>query len=97
VGEGAEAAAGTNPDDDAVVLRFTGVAKSQDGPALSWQVRDGRCYRVYAKTSWDGIPYGTLVATVPATGGDPPWYTTTGRVADATGVGHRVHYLEVGP
>lgn len=97
--DAAEAAAGSNPGNKTEYLHFTRAAESGDGSSLAWQARSGKSYRIYAKTAWDGIPDGNLVATVPITGGSPPWFVTTGHVfdAEATNVDHRVYYVEVGP
>lgn len=99
VTDGAESAAGSNPDNPTEYLHFTEVAGETAGPSLSWQARAGKRYRVYQKTPWDGVTDGTLVATVSAAGGSPPWFTTTGHVFDveAGDASHRIYYIEVEP
>lgn len=82
--DGAEAAAGTNPNDADSVLRILSVKWIGDALDVAWASRDQRQYELLAAPNAVTLAQSpTVVATVPGVGGPGPWRqgVSTGHVA----------------
>jgi hypothetical protein len=87
-----EAGAGTDPLDPSRLFRIVDVAMEGGVARISWEARDGRTYEVLAAPNVELLREASVVDTVSASGGAPPWYSTTA-VATNLLTGARVHYL----
>ncbi|MBP7831134.1 MAG: hypothetical protein KA248_14595 [Kiritimatiellae bacterium] len=75
VGDGDEAAAGTNPGDDSTFLQIVDIRETEAGTVIAWTARDGKQYRVLSAKGSHAYPTREeAVAT--AHGGQPPWFET---------------------
>lgn len=95
--DGAEAVAGTNPQDINAMLEILRIARSSVAD-ISWVARSNKTYNiVYAATPMQ--PVTNVLATVTASGfASPPWYVLTNTIADVSGaVTSRVYGIAVVP
>ncbi len=86
--DGDEAVCGTDPWDDAMLLRITDIVRgSRDEIVVTWQARDRRTYRIYRlKDPAEPLP-GLFLAeiTADAPAATPPWYVVDATYEDSTG------------
>ena len=94
--DGAEAVAGTNPQDAGAQLRLVRLTRGA-GAEVAWLARSNKTYRVlYADSPLQ--PVTNLLTMVTAVGpAAPPWYVLTNAVTDAIVVTGRVYAVQVLP
>ena len=82
--DGAEATAGTNPQDAASQLKIVELEVLHGDAVVTWTARDGYTYDLLVSHSVASLSSnGTVVSTVTATGGVGPWKETESSVTNA--------------
>ena len=97
-GDGAEAQAGTNPDDAASIFAILFSSRLGTTDVIGWRSRDGKQYEVLQADSVSNIMTTPVVVdTVTASGGVGPWFetvsTTTNVIPHPTNLAYRVRLL----
>jgi hypothetical protein len=84
VSDGAEALAGTNPNDPISAFRILTLQAGSGGVVVTWQSRAGFQYDLMAGASvGDLATNASLVGTAAASGGAAPWWTTVSQLTNA--------------
>lgn len=83
--DGAEALAGTNPNDDDFALRITAITDVTGQRFVAWLARGNneRTYRVLTSPDLT-TPFSTVIFSDTVAGGTYPWYAVTNVIADAS-------------
>lgn len=83
--DGAEAIAGTNPNDDTSLLRITSITVNNGQRFVAWSAHGNheRTYRVLTSSD-PGQPFSTAIFDGTVAGGTAPWYAVTNVIADAS-------------
>lgn len=96
VPDGAEAIAGTNPDNIDAALEIIRIAQAGANRDVRWVARGGKTYVVYARTNLLSGSF-TPIATNTAVGGVAPWFVTTNSIFDASSTNVEFYAIEVLP
>ena len=96
--DGAEALAGTNPNDDDSALRITSITAADGRQFLAWLARGNneRTYRVLVAPDV-AKPFATVIFSNTVAGGAYPWYAVTNIVADASATNTLFYRIDVRP
>jgi hypothetical protein len=95
VNDGEEMIAGTNPGDANSVLEVVSITRAGTGAEIQWSARGGKQYILLVSTDLTAgfVP----VATNQVAGGEPPWFTTTGKATVSGEDSYRAYAVEARP
>jgi hypothetical protein len=83
--DGEEAAAGTNPTNEASLFSIRDMHVVGESAAITWQGRDGRVYDLMAASNAaDAGSSASVVTSITARGGSPPWFETETTVTNVS-------------
>ena len=96
--DGAEALAGTNPNDVNSALRITSLTVTNGQRYVAWLARGNhaRAYCVLASPDV-GQPFSFVIFSNTVAGGVAPWYAVTNAIADAAATSNLFYRVEVTP
>lgn len=96
VPDSAEAAAGTNPDDDRSRLEITAVQSAPPLVIVTWKGRGGYAYNLMCASNLTDLKMAPITAdTVTAHGGTPPWFETETVSTNLTGADQSFYRIQV--
>ena len=96
--DGAEYAAGTNPNNDQSLLAILGIESSGGGDVVVWRSRDARRYELLYGNSLDALEDSPgVVGTYTASGGSHPWYETVSVATNVAGDTRGFYRIRVVP
>lgn len=94
--DGAEAAAGTNPADARSVLSISGLRAGRATALLRWKGRGGMTYEIVGTDTAERFGAApTVLGTITAAGGAPPWFATESELAVEPGPSNRMFRVRV--
>lgn len=97
IGDGEEAAAGTDPTDPGAYLRIVAIERAGSNLSVSWFARSGKSYLLHGADAVALLP-GPVIATNTQFGGVAPWFAITNTQFEAVGPAtDRAYTIESAP